>query len=209
MWKWIKMAKQKNKWINHYKDRVNNFQYEEYFKDKYSTLLHCIVDIVTNYNISTIKEEGGGIGTVSKLLLNQFPASLVDKKILYTDHSKDMMSLAHKNLSSLKFSKIPDRAMKLENITSKDKYFPNNCIVVTHGVLEHFSDRSIEKILGTYNNKNVKAHIHYVPTDIYKEKSIGTERLLSLNDWVKLFNPDYYILSIDEKDLILVKINNE
>lgn len=54
--------------------------------------------------------------------------------------------------------------------------------IVTHGVLEHFTDKQIESILIRYPNS-----IHYVPLDKYKKQSYGDERLLPKEYWKNRF----------------------
>ena len=78
-------------------------------------------------------------------------------------------------------------------------------MVVTHGVLEHFSDDDIMKIISTYDNDNVLFQAHYVPTDRYKSPSFGDERLLAPEAWNALIKPDYYILDNNECDLYMFK----
>ena len=91
-----------------------------------------------------------------------------------------------------------------ENIC-EPKFFESSTVVVTHGVLEHFSDVDITRIMSTYNNDKVLFQAHYVPTSQYTSPSFGDERLLPTDYWITLVKPDYYLLDNNGKDLYMFK----
>lgn len=167
-----------SRWSNFYQKRINS-TYQDYFEVKYGELL----EILTSFN--TVREEGIGIGSVSK--------HLIKKGIQTTgfDLCEEMIKLCQLN--------NPEMIVRQGDIfTSKEA---NVDIVVTHGVLEHFSDDSITSILNRYKSTNQKS-VHYVPLDGYKIPSFGDERLLPWQHWVEKFQPSDYIVK-DNKDLIL------
>ena len=166
-----------------------------------------------------LKEEGCGIGTVSlaiskigERLFNSFgltDSSDIKKisKVIFSDINIPMLELCCKNTLSIStnnyFGKVPLFYAK-ENIC-EPKFFESSTVVVTHGVLEHFSDEDITRIMSTYNNDKVLFQAHYVPTCQYASPSFGDERLLPVDYWIALIKPDYYLLDNDGKDLYMFK----
>lgn len=142
---------------------------------------------------------------VSKSILKDRIFGIYVEKFIFSDINCEMLDLCLRNISGMKSITPPARvAFACEDITSKKFYEPNT-VVVTHGVLEHFSDEDILKTMATYDTDRVVFQAHYVPTDRYKEKSFGDERLLSVEKWIKLVNPDYHALGNNGKDLYLFK----
>lgn len=168
-----------SRWSNFYGSRINS-TYQNYFDKKYGELL----EIVNVYN--TVREEGIGIGSISKHLIKK------GVNVTGFDLCPDMLRLCQLNNPELKLRK--------GNIfhSSNDKVD----IVVTHGVLEHFSDTEITSILNRYKCDNQKS-VHYVPLNGYKVPSFGDERLLPYQHWVEQFNPTDYFVKNNE-DLILI-----
>ena len=168
-----------NNWPDYYKYRVNS-TYQNYFEGKYKVML----DFVGEFE--TIREEGIGIGSISKYLLKK------GVKTYGFDICPQMVSLCKENNPSL-------------NVYVDDIFKPQKekvDMVVTHGVLEHFNDEQILHIIDRYKSEN-QSSIHYVPIDGYKVPSFGDERLLSVNYWVKTFNPTWFI-NIKDEDLYLI-----
>ena len=185
-------------WDEYYKSRVRNNEYRAAFRLKYGLFLKEII-----FNIKRLaqelgtpvilKEEGCGIGTVSlsissmeeKLLGSMGLTSVSEtkevSKVIFSDISPVMLGLCHENTCP-----------------------PS--IVVTHGVLEHFADDDIMKIISTYDNDNVLFQAHCVPTNRYKSPSFGDERLLAPEVWDALIKPDYYILDNNGCDLYMFKL---
>jgi hypothetical protein len=77
-------------------------------------------------------------------------------------------------------------------------------IIITHGVLEHFSDEQVRHIVDRQSRES-RIAMHYVPTNAYDNPSFGDERLLSVEQWCNLVNPDRITLFNNDHDLILVK----
>lgn len=200
-----------SKWSEYYKDRVNNREYEEAFASKYYIFLHYIVkkidasfDKKSQIRNIWIKEEGCGIGTVSKMACAWYAPYL----FCFSDIDPDILKLCKQNNDSGISECIADGVnytYLIEDILSSDKMYKENALVVTHGVLEHFYPKDVKKIIDGYNaNNKVIGHIHYVPTDKYLKPSFGDERLCLVEEWVDLIKPTRYIVDNSGKDLYLI-----
>lgn len=200
-----------SKWSEYYKDRVNNKKYENTFRRKYDLFLGYIANRIGNsLNKKTgvweigIKEEGCGIGTVSKLVGSFFAPYL----FTFSDADPEMIKLCDTNNSLHIPNSIRDETkftFLVEDILSSGKTYTPNSFVVTHGVLEHFSTEDVRSIIEGYNgNDLVRGHIHYVPTDKYTTPSFGDERLCSVEEWVDIIKPTRHIVDNCGKDLYLI-----
>lgn len=211
-------------WADHYRDRVGNRDYRNAFEEKYFRFIDEIIFqtkcLRTNSDTPLVlKEEGCGIGSVVRCIsereeyflkhLGVRYSELEDRneieKICMADADKEMLSLCMDNTRNLYLGEyLAGKPIfySSENIL-KPKFFEPNTIVVTHGVLEHFRNSGIEKIISTYNDDNVVFQAHYVPTDKYGTPSFGDERLLSVQEWVTLVQPDYYIVDNGGCDLYM------
>lgn len=218
------MEQQLNTWDEYYKRRVRNKDYRDAFMAKYSRFIEEIIINIKRLshqmkNPVVLKEEGCGIGTVS-LAISEMEKTMVNSlgftgdselkevsKVIFSDIATPMLDLCYKNTHPIYtdgyLGKVPFFYSK-ENIC-ETKFFETATLVVTHGVLEHFSDNDITKIISTYNDANVLFQAHYVPTDKYETPSFGDERLLSIETWISLIKPDYYILDNGECDLYMFK----
>ena len=213
-----------NTWDNFYQSRVCNDSYVNVFCKKYNRFIEEIIINIQqiSYDLKApliLKEEGCGIGTVSlaisqigERLFNYFGltgASDAKKisKVIFSDINIPMLELCCKNTLSIStdnyLGKVPLFYVK-ENIC-EPKFFESSTVVVTHGVLEHFSDVDITRIMSTYNNDKVLFQAHYVPTSQYTSPSFGDERLLPTDYWITLVKPDYYLLDNNGKDLYMFK----
>jgi hypothetical protein len=162
-------------WNDFYNKRINS-TYQVYFEEKYKPFLLAIAKC----HPTIIKEGGCGIGSISKYFSRY---GVICEGF---DNDPNMVKLA--SLNCLKGS-----------FTQGDLFHPSNTgpeFLVTHGVLEHFSDEQIKWILEKYPNS-----IHYVPLDKYKTPSFGDERLLSKEYWVDNFNIKDYAVFNNGHDL--------
>ncbi len=218
------MAEKKTTWDEYYKSRVRNYEYRNKFLIKYSRFIReIIINIkLLAHDVGTpiiLKEEGCGIGTVS-LAISDMEEKLAGAmgligasekkevlKVIFSDIDNTMLWLCHENTCPIYsgdyLGNVPFFYCR-ENIC-EPKFFEASSMVVTHGVLEHFADDDIMKIISTYDNDNVLFQAHYVPTDRYKSPSFGDERLLAPEAWNALVKPDYYILDNNECDLYMFK----
>lgn len=168
-----------SRWSNFYGTRINS-TYQDYFEKKYGELLEIVS------STTSVREEGVGIGSISK--------HLIKKGINVTgfDLCPDMLRLCQLN--------NPELILRRGDIFQSCEQRVD--IVVTHGVLEHFTDPQIEAILNRYKLDGQKS-VHYVPLNGYKVPSFGDERLLPYQHWVERFNPTDYFVKNNE-DLILI-----
>lgn len=176
-----------SEWAKFYKDRVGD-GYTNYAEQRYAPMIEEL-----NCDAKTALEEGCGIGTISKIMLNNQP--LLDLTI--SDNDILMLQLALENMKGL----ISLNNVKLMDIRSTKK--PHVDLIYSHGVLEHFDDRNIHRILKAQIDKCSKL-VHYVPTDSYDTPSFGDERLLPIQYWLDMFNPTRYKTFNSDKDLILI-----
>lgn len=177
----------KQSWRDFYSSRVGSRSYQEYFDSKYKPMVDYILG---NFSKGTeMLEEGIGMGSLAN--------SLIDRGIRnYSgyDNSTDMMYLCkintHCRLKRVYFDTILD-----PNVPTGAKLF------ITHGVLEHFSDDDVQRIVNRYKSSGVFS-VHYVPLDKYEKPSYGDERLLPYRHWIDLVNPTEYYLFNDGYDLL-------
>jgi hypothetical protein len=179
------MNKEKNQssWFEFYFNRVGSAGYEKHFREKYALL----ISLVKSFSLcGLIKEEGIGIGSVAKAVGGPIYGSDICPKML------ELCKINNPNINVWK-----------EDIKGEKRFLLGTHSVVTHGVLEHFSDKDIISILDTYKGR-VNFSLHYVPTDQYKEPSFGDERLLSVSYWVSKFKPFHHLTENQGKDLYLI-----
>lgn len=188
-------------WSSFYSDRVNNSSYLDKFYNKYKQLIDFIdKQIEINPDI-IIKEEGCGIGNVSKA--HYFNGKFKPKKYIFSDIDSSMLELTKINSSGIN---VPMEYIN-EDIL-KQKHYEENTLIVTHGVLEHFSDLEIKKIIENQKHKNVIASCHYVPLEGYYKPSFGDERLFSASKWIMLVGHYTEINIINNQDLFIFNVSN-
>ncbi|OQY10304.1 MAG: hypothetical protein B6I28_01270 [Fusobacteriia bacterium 4572_132] len=171
-------------WYNFYKDRLN-ISYNKHIEKKYSLFIKEIEKLI-NPN-STILEMGSGIGSITKILNKRKKGNF-----LISDINKNMLKLSNQNLKS-----IPSFIFDIKN-----HLYKKVDIIHCHGVLEHFDNTDIQKIIKN-QLKSCTHLIHYVPSNKYKIQSFGDERLLSKEEWFNLIKPKEIIAFNNNYDLIL------
>ncbi len=181
-----------NSWLDFYTVR-NNKSYYNHIRDKYSPFIDKISECILANNYQTIVELGCGIGSITRSLIERFPTKIYD----VVDKDKEMLNLCISNLSYLSTIQFW-KADILKTSFGGD-------IIHSHGVLEHFSDSQIRKIISLQKGKTL---LHYVPSNKYDNPSFGDERLMSPEQWEKICSPDETIEFNDGYDLIL-KWNND
>lgn len=187
-----------SKWSDYYKNRVNNAEYLDYFQSHYSQFLFVLwsyIQRMPTNRVVSLREEGCGIGTVSKIISNLFPKGI---KIKCTDLDRHMLKLATVNCNQIRSPRLQFKREDLLQNRKEEKVD----IIFSHGVLEHFTDHEITKILNR-QRKEAKYVIHYVPTNRYKTPSFGDERLLTIGKWEE-FGPFSALSSNEGKDLTLI-----
>lgn len=161
-----------------YKDRINS-SYQDYFNDRYEPFLRKIKALEPRLVI----EEGMGIGSVSKSLIS------ANFECFGYDIEDKMVTLAKRN--------NPTLHVWQDDIFKFNPKFPEDVLLVTHGVLEHFSD---EQILAYFKARESNQSIHYVPLNKYKEQSFGDERLMPHTFWTEISGSDNWGLFNDCHD---------
>lgn len=172
-----------SQWSKFYKFRVGD-SYPAYCKKKYAPFLKHI----NSYD--SLSEEGCGIATMTKIIYEN------GKKYSVFDKCSEQLLLASKNIFGMNIR------IEQSDIL-KHKYNKNPDIIISHGVLEHFNDRNIKKIIKRQLESCSKL-IHYVPLDKWITPSFGDERLLPISYWDSLVNPDYIEKFNDDKDAVLI-----
>ena len=171
-------------WSEFYKNRVGE-SYLAYAASRYKPMIDLLVS-----EGSSFLEVGCGIGTISKALMRQRP----DISVQLLDNDPDILNLASKNMAGLSCELFHSDILRCQDSAE---------VIFSHGVLEHFTDREINRIL---DQQRVSSNIvvHYIPTDGYSKPSFGDERLLPYRYWLVNFSPSDYILFNDNKDLLLI-----
>lgn len=163
-------------WVTFYKERVFSDDYLVYAHERYYPFIDAIVRRMKDGD--RIIEVGCGIATITKLL-----SSKKHKFCGYHcyDINPDMVELAEANLAPAKYP------VEVGDARNPVSCYPD--IIHSHGLLEHFKDEDIHKILQAGFKSGARVQVHYVPGDKYKEPSFGDERLLPANYWIDRFHP--------------------
>ena len=144
---------------------------------------------------------GCGTGVVGKYLIeDDYVYTSYRRTMIMTDIDPMMLQLARINNSS-KSEWIKFKQYDILGKSEVSEMLDLESLVITHGVLEHFSEEQIKTIMS--NLSNSYDQIHYVPTDGYKTKSFGDENLWSVQKWIDLINPDIYL--VNQADLFMIK----
>jgi len=171
-----------SEWSNYYSSRIGE-GYLNYALKRYQSF----IDVLLNNHYTKFREEGCGIGTISKALLRNRP----DVDIEMFDFDSDQVNLASVNIG------LNVTRNNLLNHQSRTE------VIFSHGVLEHFSNNEINTIINRQMDESSLV-VHYVPTDAYKIQSFGDERLLSVEYWVNKFSPSSYFTFNNDYDLCLI-----
>lgn len=200
-------------WYNFYRDRVNDDSYYNYFCSKYKDFLEIILDKIIwlkyprtlNHNTfpvtNSYSEIGCGTANTTRFL--------IDSKHSYhycADSNQKMLSLARKNIARTSNNKkVSFEVINAVNPQFFLKPHGKTAICHSHGLLEHFNNKDIVKIIrNQLNTSNIS--INYVPSNKYKHPSFGNERLMSPFRWKQILgNFDVKIHEFNNgKDLVLI-----
>ena len=205
-------------WIEYYLPKVNNEESENAFYTKYAKFITIITNVINKQQPTNVIEMGCGTGIITKLILKNSPAHILENKnFILSDISDNMLQLSRLNMTRLE-NALGDfgrrRWSELQYINhdilsetpivynSYNYSYKPEDLVITHGVLEHFSKNEILKIISKLNtDSRIGGHIHYVPTDEYTTKSFGDENLWSVSEWLDLTSPQLAVK--DGPDLFL------
>lgn len=186
--------RQRSEWYKFYQDRMN-IHYRKHIESRYEDFINAIINALPEKGRKPvhIHEAGCGAANVSLAVHKKLKAQGINFHISMSDKCSDMLELAHENL--------PEGYKALIDIT-KDN-LPSADVSFSHGVLEHFDNEQIAKIISN-QLKSSKIVLHYVPSAKYKKPSFGDERLLTVQDWQDICSPTSIIEFNDGYDLILV-----
>lgn len=162
-------------WYEIYKERMNE-RYLEHVANKYAPF----IERVHAQDASTLVEIGCGAGTITRIL-----REMREETGWYTlvDNCPKMLGLAVENNPT-------HRALfKCQDIRwgwfSDDR--SHSAVVHSHGVLEHFGDEDIRKIVDL-SMRSGHAQVHYVPGAKYETPSRGDERLMTPEQWDEILS---------------------
>lgn len=181
-------------WTEMYKDRVET-DYFGYFLGKYGPFIQEIIDNSSGKMFGMGEFGCGTANTTRALIENEIYGHYC------YDNSWTMLDLARKNIG---------KADVLFHYHDILKPMPPRRydLIHSHGVLEHFSDAGILKIVDN-QMAMTDISIHYVPGNGYDDPSYGDERLMSISKWENIlnrYNPK--ITSFNEgKDYIIILKN--
>ncbi len=188
-------VKDLSKWGQMYQSRVGN-SYPAYCRRQYLPFLSLIRQHIIGR--CTIREEGCGVGTITKILAQDCDHEKV--KFFAFDYDETQVSHTRANLNSLPFDVTVYQGSHFDHHGCVD-------VIHAHGVLEHFSDEEIRQVLMRQADE-ARVVIHYVPLEGWVSGSYGDERLLPLSHWVDAFTPDYYETFNGGRDVALMWIGH-
>ncbi|UKH48767.1 hypothetical protein QNH07_gp02 [Aeromonas phage BUCT696] len=186
-------TKDLSKWAEMYRSRIGS-SYPAYCRQQYRPFLQAIRDYMDACPIGVIREEGCGIATITKILVQDADLSRFDFAAF--DSNLEQVRNAESNLAG----ENADVAVFYGDIF--DKFYPVE-LIHSHGVLEHFSDEDIQRILDRQLSE-AKIVVHYVPLIGWDHQSYGDERLLPIDHWKVIHKPTYWQTFNNGKDAVLV-----
>ena len=175
-------------WTEFYKQRLND-SYYNHVKTKYKRFID---EISVSYSAGyRVVELGCGMANITRALID----NNLWAEYSIMDLEQGMLDLSESNLrNNQKYVTISKGDILLDCLSGD--------VAHSHGVLEHFCDSQIRKIIALQKD-NYSKLIHYVPSNKYETPSFGDERLLSVDQWKEICNPDEIIEFNDGYDLIL------
>lgn len=184
-------------WYDLYKDRVNS-TYFEYFKRRYKEFINVLIDP----GFTRYMELGCGAANTTKAISELSTYYIKDHII--SDNCYDMLCLARENTKDLDATiySFYENIITVGFAGIKNYNTDDNVLIHSHGVLEHFTNKQINKVIKKYSK--IGKQVHYVPSNKYKTPSRGDERLLSPKEWKRICKPDKIIPFNDGYDLILI-----
>lgn len=166
----------KTNWPEFYANRLGR-SYLGYCQDRYKPFIDAIWD--NTMRGCHILEIGCGTGTITQALLER-PGC---HRHILLDHDPIMLDMA-----KFRLREHPRKTEFLEADARTHDYGHFDLhLIHSHGVLEHYQDDDILKIVEAARHCST-VQIHYVP-GLYDTPSYGDERLLPLSHWVNLLKP--------------------
>ena len=165
-------------WSTFYEGRVFSERYLTYAAKKYDPFIGAIRS--RRKVGDKVVEVGCGIATITKIVSSDRPTFYAGYRCF--DLSPDMVELAEANLHPMDYPvQVADARLPIA------QFYPD--IIHSHGMLEHFSDDDIKRVIEAGALSGARWGIHYVPGNKYKSPSFGDERLLPIEFWAVTFNP--------------------
>lgn len=158
-------------WYDIYKERMNK-RYTEKVREKYRPFINKIVE----GHAPQFVELGCGAGNITHAVRDSHRSI---PRMYLVDNCPKMLGLALQN------NPVGYCNFLCADITDRFIFCPQfdfNTVVHSHGVLEHFNDANILRIIRQADRIGGR-QVHYVPEAKYEIPSRGDERLLSVDQW--------------------------
>lgn len=172
----------KEGWVSIYKNKINSYaDLENYYSKKvlFKKPLLNIIRKYANHGNKSIIESGCGTAILTTHLAQ------LGYNAIGLDNDLNMLSFASDISKTLcKNDKSP--IFILADLTNTG-YIKDVDVIFSNGVLEHFDDSHIVKILESQIS-NAKYVIFSIPSDFFKEseREYGNERFMSRDEWRSL-----------------------
>ena len=156
-------------WYDIYAERMND-RYLAHVASKYAPFLTELYQLRIGHSMTEI---GCGAGTITRLVREMEGGRTRDHHLI--DSCPKMLGLAMLN------NPVPWVSFTCADML---KWLPvRSDVVHSHGLLEHFSDRDILRLV---HNSGANLQFHYVPSAMYETPSRGDERLMEPDQWKKI-----------------------
>lgn len=165
-------------WSKFYSGRGGE-SYRQYVRDRYAPFIGAIADRI-GYD-SHVLEIGAGTGTITSILADYNGHD--NQRFCATDVDPEMVKATKCRLEALGLDAVSvftEDAIGAQHPTQAD-------IVHSHGMLEHFDDDTIRKVIENYR-EHAYHQVHYVP-GLYPEPTFGDERLMPVDAWWRICKP--------------------
>jgi hypothetical protein len=177
-------------WAEFYESRMGD-DYLKYVKNRYIEHINAITCFL-NPGVTSV-ELGCGTATITRALFDREP----NRSYVYCDNNTPILEMA---IDRMECNGLPLYRNILKPL-KVEQFNINPYVMHTHGVLEHFSDEDIRKIINLH--RGAKAQVHYVP-GLYPNKSFGDERLMPAHRWQEICNPSSIITFNNGLDYCLI-----
>ncbi len=175
-------------WATFYEGRAS-MSYLLYARGRYRPFIDAITSRIKHDD--TVLELGAGVGTITRALIGCGRRC----RLWATDLDKDQLLTM-----SARFSDFPEVTVRRLDATSCIPVMAD--VIHSHGLLEHFDDDTIRKVIDTYRGVG-RTQVHYVP-GLYEKPSFGDERLMSVQQWWAICKPSQIITFNGGLDYALV-----
>jgi SAM-dependent methyltransferase len=178
-------------WATFYAGR-EGASYRAYVRKRYAPFIHAIAARLEYHDL--VLELGAGTGTISSILADYHTDET--HKVDATDIDPEMLDAINQRVGEL------DLDVAVYKLDAINEPFPTKAdIVHSHGMLEHFEDDVIRKVIDNYRHARVQ--VHYVP-GMYPAPTFGDERLMTVAQWWDICKPSQIITFNDGLDYALV-----